>query len=80
MNKPKRKYRRARVRAAQPEYSIQTELDILSRIHGELGLLDLARQLRLCGAVPVARKYQSLVKSLDGAIRHRQGLRDREDS
>lgn len=77
-NKPKRKYSRGRASQRTGSLSIQDELDILSGIYGRILILGIAPELRACGAGASIKKYQSLVKSLDGAIRHRQGLRDRD--
>lgn len=58
--------------------SAQDELDELLVLAGYLKQIDPLPSLRKAGAVPLCRKFESFLKSLDGAIRHRQGLVMRE--
>ena len=56
----------------------QGRCDILSLAYGTLPL-DLRERLLMAGARGTYRKYSSFLKSLDGAIRHAQRIRDQEE-
>lgn len=58
--------------------SAQAELDELLVLAGQLEMIGPMPTLRRAGALPLAGKFKSFLKSLDGAIRHRQGLVMRE--
>lgn len=56
----------------------QQRCDALSRAYGQLPL-DLRHLFLEAGSRGTYRKYCSFLKSLDGAIRHAQRVRDTEE-